>query len=86
MREYGAGKLEFFISEIGEIMFQREIRKVKLVNCNIIVYVQCACFNMNEELFEISDAIISSLRQVSGVVNLYQFYFQVGGETVRIYT
>ena len=42
--------------------------------------------NINEELFEISDAIISSLRQVSCLVNLYQFYFQVRGETVRIYT
>ena len=41
--------------------------------------------NINEELFEISDAIISSLRQVSSLVNVYQFYFQVGGETVRIY-
>ena len=53
--------------------------------CKLKYHCFCAMY-MNEELFEISDAIISSLRQVSGVVNLYQFYFQVGGETVRIYT
>ena len=30
--------------------------------------------------------MISPLRQVSSLVNLYQFYFQVRGEAVRIYT
>ena len=41
MKEYGAGKLEFFILGIGKIIFKQEKGKVKLVNLKNCLCLMC---------------------------------------------